>query len=254
MTAGALQQSIGCFRLALQHHHTMDPLERIQAALSLSQLLQQKGEIDKSVDVLTAVDMMPSVDNSLDFRLALATAKANAARGELSAAESQFETLEHAQEEALGPSHAETAGTIQLLACTLNNMDRRQEAHALYRRVYLSYQNTFGQFHPMTLGSLDDLANISKEVFAVDEAEALHQKSMDIKLRCLGPQHPRTALSIRNLAGMDDLRARYDTAQGRYQKALDILLPTLGRAHPQYTLTMENMAWSLQSHGRFLQD
>ncbi|OAQ98915.1 hypothetical protein LLEC1_03186 [Akanthomyces lecanii] len=231
MTQGAITQAIGCFELALQRTGAMNPLERIQTALSLSQLLEQTGQMDASIQVLTAVDL-ESVEEALGFRLALAKATANAARGDLSTAEHQFETLEHEQEQVLGPAHAETVGTIQMLAHTLHRMGKADDAHVLYRRVYLSYQGTFGQGHPMTLGSLDDLANICKEVFAIDDAEALYAQSVDIKTRCLGPQHPRTALAIQSLATMDDLRARYSAAQARYQKALDILLPTLGRAHP----------------------
>lgn len=253
MTQGATTQAIGCFKLALQSAESMDPLEKIQASLSLSQLLEETGRMDQSIKVLTAVDL-ESVEAALGFRLARAKANANVARGEFSEAEYQFEVLEHEQEEALGPAHAETVGTIQMLASTLHRMGRDQDAHTLYRRVYLSYQKTFGQGHPMTLGSLDDLATISKEVFAIDDAENLYKQSIDIKTRCLGPKHPRTALAIQNLAAIDDLRARYAAAQAKYQKALDILLPTLGRAHPHCVATMENMARSLQLHGQYLQD
>lgn len=253
MTQGALTQAIGCFKLALQHTDSMNPLEKIQTSLSLSQLLEQSGQMDASIQVLAAVDL-ESVEEALGFRLALAKATANIARGDLSTAEHQFETLEHEQEQALGPANAETVGTIQMLAQTLHRMGKANDAHALYRRVYLSYQTTFGQGHPMTLGSLDDLANICKEVFAVDDAEALYAQSVDIKTRCLGPQHPRTALAIQRLAAMDDLRARYSAAQARYQKALDILLPTLGRAHPHCVATMEHMARSLHLQGQSLQD
>lgn len=253
MTQGAIPQAIGCFELALQHADSMEPLERIQTSLSLSQLLEQSGRTDESVKVLTAVDL-ESVEEALGFRLALAKATANVARGELSTAEYQFEALEQEQEQALGLAHAETVGTIQMLAYTLHRMGKAQDAHMLYRRVYLSYQTTFGQGHPMTLGSLDDLADICKEVFAIDEAEALYAQSIDIKTRCLGPAHPRTALAIQNLAVMDDLRARHSDAQAKYQKALDILLPTLGRAHPHCVATMEGLAHSRQLHGQWLQD
>ncbi|KAJ3474208.1 hypothetical protein NLG97_g9944 [Lecanicillium saksenae] len=183
MTQGAVNQAIGCFKLALQHTDSMDPLERIQAALSLSQLFEETGRVDQSIKVLTTVDL-ESVDKALGFRLALAKANVNAARGELSEAEYQYETLEHQQEEVLGPAHAETVGTIQTLAYTLLRMGKAQDAHVLYRRVYLSYQNTFGQGHPMTLGSLDDLANISKEVFAIDDAEALYKHARHPEPRC----------------------------------------------------------------------
>ncbi|TQV92059.1 Tetratricopeptide repeat protein [Cordyceps javanica] len=253
MTQGAVAQAIGCFKLALQHADSMEPLEKIQTSLSLSQLLEQCGQTDQSIKVLTTLHL-ESVDEALSFRVALAKATANVARGEFSEAEDQFEVLEHEQEEALGPVHAETVGTIQMLAHTLRRMGRVQDAHVLYRRVYTSYQNIFGHGHPMTLGSLDDLAEMSREVFAVDEAEALLTQSIDIKTRCLGLKHPRTALAIQSLAEIDDLLARYPAAQAKYKKALDMLSPTLGRAHPDCVLTMENMARSLHLQGRFLQE
>lgn len=253
MMQGLVDQSIGCFELALRQESAMAPLDKIQTALSLSQLLERRGNYDESSAVLAAVDI-ESVDKALGFRVALAKASVAAARGELSDAEYQYETLEHEQEETLGPAHAETVGTVQMLASTLDRLGKAQEAQMLYRRAYLSYQATFGQEHPMTLSSLDDLANISKAVFAIDDAETLYQKSIDIKSHSLGPRHPRTALAIQNLASIDDLRGRYAAARAKYEKALDAMLPTLGRAHPHYTKTMMNLAHSLQCHGQVLDD
>lgn len=253
MTQGATTQAIGCFELALQHGSSIDALEKIQTSLSLSQLLESIGQKERSIQVLKAVEL-ESVDDALGFRLARAKAAAKANQGELSDAEYQFEVLEHEQEKALGPAHAETVGTVQMLAATLHKLGKNQDAHLLYRRVYVSYQNTFGQAHPMTLGSLDDLAKAAKEVYSIDEAEALYKKSIEIKTHCLGEKHPRTALAIQNLASIDDLRARYSAAQVKYQKALDILLPTLGRGHPHCTSTMENKAYSLHLQGHSLQE
>ncbi len=253
MIQGLIGESIGCFELALRQKPPMAPLDKIQTSLSLSQLLERRGDHEQSLRVLAAVEI-ESVDKALGFRVAFAKASAAAARGELTDAEYQYETLEHEQEETLGPAHAETVGTVQMLASTLDRLGKSQEAQMLYRRVYLSYQTTFGQDHPMTLSSLDDLADISKAVFAIDDAESLYQKSIDIKSRSLGPRHPRTALAIQNLASIDDLRGRYAAARAKYEKALDAMLPTLGRAHPHYTKTMTNLAHSLRCQGQVLDD
>ena len=168
MTQGAVDQAIGCFELALRQEPPMEPLDGIQTSLSLAQLLEQRGSYDESSQVLNSINI-ESIDKALGFQVAFAKASAVAARGELSDAEYRYETLEHEQEQALGPAHAETVGTVQMLASTLKHLGKLQDAQTLYRRVHLSYQTTFGQDHPMTLGSLDDLAHISKAIFAIDQ-------------------------------------------------------------------------------------
>lgn len=251
MTQGALAQAIGCFELALRQDAGMETLQRIQTSISLSQLLEREGNSQKSLEILKSIDM-ESIDQALGFRVARARASATAACGELGRAEDQYKTLEHEQEQILGPTHAETVGTVQMLAATLERLEKLGDAQILYRRVYQSYQYTFGQGHPMTLGSLDDLANISKAVFATEDAENLYKQSIDIKTRYLGADHPRTAFAIQNLATMDDLRGRYSEAKQKYIKALEIMRPTIGPSHPHYTLTLKNLARSLHHHGQIL--
>jgi tetratricopeptide (TPR) repeat protein len=250
MTQGAIDQAIGCFRLSLsQQSNQMDVKDRIQTALSLSSLLQQTGQFQKSSEVLAAIDMT-SIDQALGFKVALARASATAAQGQFDCAEDQYEMLEFEQEEALGPLDIATVGTVQKLASTLEQMGKREEAQALYRRVYISYQNIYGPNDRMTLDALDDLANSYKESLAIDEAETLYKQSIDVRTRALGPDHPETAYAIQNLAVIDDLRRRYADAKTKYRQALDIIAPTLGRAHPLYTTTLENMAFSSRLHGQ----
>jgi tetratricopeptide (TPR) repeat protein len=253
MAQGSVEQAIGCFELALKQGALMQPIERIQTSLSLASLLNQAGRFESSTEVLNSIDIA-SIDKALGFRIAMAKASAAAAQGELDHAENQYETLEHEQEETLGPTDITTVGTVQRLASTLEQLGRLEESRALYRRVYISYQNLFGQAHPMTLEALDDLAHVSRLGNAIDEAESLYTQSVDIKRRTLGEDHPSTAHALQKLAVIDDLRCRYDAAHTKYQTALDIMSRTVGRAHPLYTTTMENMALSSRWHGRSLYD
>lgn len=251
MTQGALEQAIGCFELSLKQSARMDPMEKIQISLSLASLLNQVNKFERSREVLSGIDI-PSIDKILGFRVAMAKATAAAAQGELDDAGKEYETLEHEQEQTLGPTDINTVGTVQRLASTLEQLGRLEEARALYRRVYISYQNIFGQAHPLTLEALEDLAHISRLGNAIDEAESLYEQSVEVKTRTLGADHPSTAHALQKLAVIDDLRCRYDAARARYQQALDIMARTLGRAHPLYTTTMENMALSARWQGHSL--
>jgi tetratricopeptide (TPR) repeat protein len=253
MTQGAVEQAIGCFELSLKQPSDMTPIDRIQTSLSLATLLQQTGQHAKSRDLLTSINI-PSIDQALGFRVAMAKASAAAADGEWHRAEDQFETLEQEQEEALGPTNAATVGTVQKLAATLERLGKLEEARALYRRVYISHQNALGQSHPATLEALDDLAAASRASNAVDEAETLLRQAVEIKTHTLGPDHPGTAHSIGKLAVIDDMRCRYEEARVKYQKALSIMARTLGSAHPLYTTTAENMALSSRLYGQSLYD
>ncbi|KAL7795059.1 hypothetical protein V8C37DRAFT_375440 [Trichoderma ceciliae] len=243
MTQGALEQAIGCFELSLRQKSRMDARERIQTSLSLASLFQQAGQHERSAEVLTNIDLA-SIDKALGFRVALAKVSAAAARGDFDYAEDQYEIIEHEQEEELGPTDATTVSTVQKLASTLEQLGKMEEAQALYRRVYISYQTMFGQSHPITVEALDELAHISKASNAIDEAETLYKKSLEIKARTLGAEHPNTAHAMQKLAVIDDIRCRYEDAKTKYQTALDIMAASLGKAHPLYTTTMENLALS----------
>ncbi|KAL6862291.1 hypothetical protein J3F83DRAFT_745778 [Trichoderma novae-zelandiae] len=249
MTQGALEQAIGCFKLSLRQQSHMDANERIQTSLSLASLLQQAGEHEKSAEVLTNIDLA-SIDQALGLQVALAKVSAATARGDYDYAEDQYGIIEHKQEEELGPTDAATVSTVQKLASTLEQLGKMEEAQALYRRVYISYQSMFGQSHPITVEALDELAHVSKASNAMDEAEALYKKSLEIKTRTLGAEHPNTAHALQKLAVIDDIRCRYDDAKIKYQKALDIMAASLGKAHPLHTTTMENLALScrLRAH------
>ncbi|KAK0759238.1 hypothetical protein N5P37_008123 [Trichoderma harzianum] len=243
MTQGAIDQAIGCFELSLRQKSNIDAKERIETSLSLASLLQQAGQHEKSAEVLTNIDLA-SIDNALGFRVALAKVSAAAALGNFDYVEDQYGIIEHRQEAELGPTDAATVSTVQKLASTLEQLGKMEEAQALYRRVYISYQSMFGQSHPITVEALDELAHVSKESNAIDEAEALYKKSLEIKTRTLGAEHPSTAYAMQKLAVIDDMRCRYEDAKTKYQKALDIMAASLGRAHPLYTATMEDLALS----------
>ncbi|KAH6603279.1 tetratricopeptide-like helical [Trichoderma cornu-damae] len=253
MTQGALEQAIGCFELSLRQRSNADARERIQTSLSLASLLQQAGQHESSARVLTDIDSA-SIDKALGHRVALAKVSAAAARGDYDYAEDQYGILEHKQEEELGPADATTVGTVQKLASTLEQLGKMEEAQALYRRVYISYQSMFGQGHPITVEALDELAHASRASNAIDEAEALYKKSLEIKTRTLGADHPSTAHAMQKLAVLDDMRCRYEDAKTKYQKALDIMAASLGKAHPLYTTTMENMALSCRLRGHAISE
>ncbi|CAI6084009.1 unnamed protein product [Clonostachys chloroleuca] len=253
MTQGATEQAIGCFELSLRENKALSPIDRIQTSLSLATLLNQMGDFQRSQDILLDLDLL-SIDKALGFRVAMARASTSAAQGELDDAESQYETLEHEQEQTLGPTDISTVNTVQRLAVTLEQLGKFEEAQALYRRVFISYKNLFGHAHPIALEALEDLANISRANNAIDDAESLYKQSVEIKTRSLGADHPSTAHAIQKLAVIDDLRGHYEEAGKKYRRALDIMSRSLNRAHPLYTTTLENMALSSRWHGRALQE
>ncbi|KAG5941167.1 hypothetical protein E4U59_001908 [Claviceps monticola] len=253
MTQGALDQAIGCFELSLrQDSSKMDPSERIETTLSLSTLLNKAGRSDRSCDILTDINIVPHLDRALQHRVASARAATAASQGDLALTADEYQALKSDQDATLGPTHPFTVRTIQNLATTLEQRGKLEEAQALYRRVYISYQHMYGPRDNMTLEALDDLANICKDTFAIDDAQGLFKQSATSLTRALGATHPETACAIQSLAIIDDLRGRYIDAKSKYQHALAILAPTLGTAHPLYTMAMENMALSTRRHAQSL--
>ncbi|KAG6045408.1 hypothetical protein E4U39_002406 [Claviceps sp. Clav50 group G5] len=253
MKQGALDQAIGCFELSLrQNSNAMDPSERIEITLSLTSLLNKAGRPDRSCEILTDVNIASHLDQALQQRVASARAATAASQGDLALAADEYQALKSDQDATLGPTHPFTVSTIQNLATTLEQCGKLEEAQALYRRVYISYQHMYGPRDNMTLEALDDLANICKDTFAIDDAQDLFKQSATSLTRALGATHPETAYAIQSLAIIDDLRGRYIDAKSKYQHTLAILAPTLGKAHPLYAMALENMALSTRRHAQSL--
>lgn len=110
-----------------------------------------------------------------------------------------LETLE-SQWELLGPEHASTLRTRELLAFSYWAFGPLMHAEAHQRAVWLARTHQLGVNHESTLAAGRFLAEIQERSGRLDEAEALSREIKSRAESALGPQHPVTLATAGTLA------------------------------------------------------
>jgi tetratricopeptide (TPR) repeat protein len=155
------------------------------------------------------------------------------------------------REEVLGPSHPDTATSLNSLAATLNAQGRYSEAQPLYERALAIREEVLGPSHPDTATSLNNLAANLNDQGRYSEAQPLYERALAICEEVLGPIHPATAASLNNLAANLNDQGRYSEAQPLYERALAIREEVLGPTHPDTATSLNNLAMNLNDQGRY---
>ncbi len=89
-----------------------------------------------------------------------------------------------------GPSHPNTATTLNNLAALYHKQGLYAEAEPLYERSLAIRERAFGPEHPQVATSLNNLAVLYVVQGKYAEAEPLHQRALAIREKTLGPEHP----------------------------------------------------------------
>ncbi len=153
-------------------------------------------------------------------------------------------------ERLLGPTHINTATSLNNLAGLYWYQGRLDEAEPLYQRALKIRKRALGPEHPDTASSLNNLAELYQDQGRLDEAESLLQNALAITEQKLGLKHPDTAQSLNNLASLYHDQGRHTDAKLLYQRALTIRKQTLGLEHPDTAQTLNDLALLYHDQGR----
>ena len=104
------------------------------------------------------------------------------------------------REKKLGPTHPNTAGSLNNLAALLNITGDYAGAEPLYRRALEIREKVLGPMHPDTATSLNNLAALLYNTGDYAGVEPFFRHALEIREKVLGPAHPDTASSLNNLA------------------------------------------------------
>jgi tetratricopeptide (TPR) repeat protein len=117
-------------------------------------------------------------------------------------AEGMFERALAGHEEALGPKHTSTLGTVNDLGVLYRVQGRLPEAEAMYRRALAGREEALGPKHTSTLGTVNDLGVLYRDQGRLPEAEAMYRRALAGKEEALGPKHLSTLRTAKNLADL----------------------------------------------------
>ncbi|KKI98395.1 hypothetical protein PROH_19575, partial [Prochlorothrix hollandica PCC 9006 = CALU 1027] len=157
----------------------------------------------------------------------------------------------HLTETRFGPTHPDTASSLNNLAGLYRAMGRYEEALPLYGRSLAIWEQELGANHPATATSLNNLAELYSSMGRYEEALSLYQRSLVIWEQELGANHPATATSLSGLALLYSSMGRYEEALPLYQRSLAIDKEVYGENHPEIATDLNGLALLYQSMGRY---
>jgi len=149
-----------------------------------------------------------------------------------------LEAAEHAAREAVrmmssisGSDHPEVASALNTLAIVLDDLDRKEEALEVYRRV-IEIRRREPEPGSNLASNLSNLALLLKQKGELDEADALFAEAMDIIERGVGAQHPFMAFLLNGYAGVHQDRGDLIRARMDLERALAIAAGIFAPDHP----------------------
>jgi tetratricopeptide (TPR) repeat protein len=123
-------------------------------------------------------------------------------KGELTRAEPLFREALGLAEKALGPEHADTAGTLNNLAGLLEAEGDYSAAEPLYRRALAIAEKTMGPADPRLALALENIAGLLEAKGDYAGAEPLYRRALMLAEKALGPDDPATQNIRQELAAM----------------------------------------------------
>ncbi|HEY2665548.1 MAG TPA: tetratricopeptide repeat protein, partial [Actinomycetota bacterium] len=139
----------------------------------------------------------------------------------------------------LGPDHPHTLESRHLLAWSMGEAGRVNEAVALLHTLLHDCLQVLGPDHPSTLWTRHNLAVYVGASGRVEDGVTQFQALLEDRLRMLGADHPDTLWTRHALARSLGESGRFDEAVAQFRRLVEDALRVLGPDHP-HTLTMRH--------------
>lgn len=149
-----------------------------------------------------------------------------------------------------GPSHPNTAVSLNNLAQLLRATNRLAEAEPLMRRALAIDEESFGPSHPDIARDLSNLGMLLRTTNRLSEAEPLLRRALAIDEESVGPDHPDVAIDLVNLGLLLRSTNRLAEAEPLMRRALEIDETRFGPEHPEVAIDLNNLALLLQDTKR----
>jgi serine/threonine protein kinase/tetratricopeptide (TPR) repeat protein len=150
----------------------------------------------------------------------------------------------------LGPEHADTLASMDLLARAYHRLAKLDQAVALAAEVFRVEKAKLGPKHPNTLTSMGVLAEAYRNAGRFDQAVSLHEEALRLRMATLGPEDPGTLAGMNNLALAYQAAGKLDQALPLLDEAHRLLKARLGPVHLDTLTSMANLASAYRAAGK----
>ncbi len=162
--------------------------------------------------------------------------------GDYAAAHPPAERALTIAEAVLGPTHPDTATSLNNLAALLYAQGDYAAAQPLFERALTIREAALGPTHPDTVTSLTNLAELLRAQRDLAAARPLYERALTIREAALGPTHPSIAGSLNNLAALSYAQGDWASARPLLERALTIREAAFGPTHPDTAASLNNLA------------
>jgi tetratricopeptide (TPR) repeat protein len=155
------------------------------------------------------------------------------------------------REGVLGPTHPDTATSLNDLASLYRRHGKYELAEPLYQRALDIRERVLGPEHPDTASSLNSLASLYYNQSKYEQAEPLYLRAVTIGEKTLGSEHPDLAIWLNNLAQLYLNQGKYEQAEPLYLRAFAIREHMLGPDHPDTATSINDLAALYNEQGKY---
>ena len=162
--------------------------------------------------------------------------------GEYAEAQSMYEQVLVAREQALGAEHPTVGYTINNLAIVRASVGEVAEARALFARALAIKERALGPDNPEVGEGLGNLAMVTEDAGEAAEAEVLYRRAIAVLSAAVGPGHPSVTNAQLGLAEFLRKRGEYAEALALSRDAVASFERALGAEHPDVASALVNLA------------
>ncbi|RKH35747.1 CHAT domain-containing protein [Corallococcus praedator] len=155
------------------------------------------------------------------------------------------------RESALGSTHPDVAGALDLVGELYQRQDDVPHAEPLLQRALALREATLGKAHPDVALTLTLLGILYKDQGLYAQAEPLFLRALTLRETGLGAAHPLVARTLSNLANLYSDQGANERAEPLYLRALTIREKAFGNNHPQVATSLNNLAILYKDQGLY---
>jgi tetratricopeptide (TPR) repeat protein len=173
-----------------------------------------------------------------------------AKQGKLGEAEQMYERALRGYEEALGPNHTLTLGTVNNLGLLYKDQGKLVEAEQMYKRALQGYEEALGPNHTLTLDTVINLGILYKVQGKLMEAGQMLERALRGREKAFGPNHTSTLGTVNNLGNLYKDQGKLGEAERMYNWALRGREEALGSSHTLTLQTVNNLGLLYTKQGK----
>ena len=223
----------------------------IEAKVALGRALEEKGDYDGAIGVMTEVAQHDARDTTTrDAALHLSgLANAHFYAGHYPIADSLNRRVLAMNRARYGNRHPMVAEDLINLGHIQQDLGNYKEAEKYFREAMSITEAWYGPDHPKTAVNATVLGRSLVFQNREDEAVVLLERALAIQERVYGPIHVRVASTLNELGSVAYQRGQLDIAEARYGRVVEIYRAIHGNRHQHVGVARSNLASALMAKG-----